>query len=173
MAKSIKPISSLTLGRPINNSIHLFDTNCNEVLMHIKELKTNKGIRTDDSPTKFIKFAANIITPFLVKFFNKCVRDGTYPDALKIAHVTPIHKSGPTDNCSNYRPISLLNQINKIFEKLIYKRLYSFLEKFNVLSVNQYGFRKNVNTAMAIYDLIENKICSLDEKNTPWLSTWT
>ena len=55
---------------------------------------------------------------------------GTYPDQLKIAKVIPIFKKGDKLLVSNYRPISLLSNINKIFEKLVYSRLYSFLELF-------------------------------------------
>ena len=84
---------------------------------------------------------------------------------MKIAKVIPLYKEGPKDECSNYRPISLLMHVNKVFEKLIHSRLYSFLQKNKVLNGNQYGFRKNSSTAFAIYDLIENKLKNLDEKN--------
>ena len=64
---------------------------------------------------------------------------GCYPDQLKIAHVIPIYKKkGKKDECQSYRPISLLGNINRLFEKLIYKRLYDYFNKFKILNVNQY-----------------------------------
>ena len=90
--------------------------------------------------------------------------NGCYPDQLKIAHVIPIYKKkGKKDECPSYRPISLLGNINRIFEKIIYKRLYNFFNKYNILNFNQYGFRKNHSTAMAIYDILESKLSNLDK----------
>ena len=88
---------------------------------------------------------------------------GCYPDVLKIAHVVPIHKDGSKDDCSNYRPISLLSNFNRIFEKIIYARIYKYFEKFNLLNYHQYGFRKQHSTNMAIYDILESKIGNLDK----------
>ena len=88
--------------------------------------------------------------------------EGRYPDSLKIAHVVPIHKKGSRDECSNYRPISLLSNFNRLFEKILYTRIYKYFEKFNLLNYNQYGFRKNHSTNMAAYDIIESKIADLD-----------
>ena len=58
--------------------------------------------------------------------FNVCLSESTYPDLLKIAKVVPIIKKGERDKITNYRPISLLSQFNKIFEKLLYIRIYSY-----------------------------------------------
>ena len=107
-----------------------------------------------------MKVSAYII---LACIFNYCILLGAYPSLLKVAKVIPLYKKGPKDECSNYRPISLLMHINKIFEKLIHTRMYSFLQKNKILNPNQYGFRKNNSTAFAIYDLIENKLKNLDE----------
>ena len=74
--------------------------------------------------------------------FNKAITTGQYPDALKIAKVIPLYKKGENTVISNYRPISLLSLLNKIFEKLLYCRLYKFLVKCNVLYKYQINFRK-------------------------------
>ena len=112
---------------------------------------------------KLLKLSSSIISDFLSFIFNKCIALGIYPSLLKVAKVIPLYKKGPKDECANYRPISLLMHINKVFEKLIHSRMYSFLEKHKILNQNQYGFRKNSSTAFAIYDLIENKLKNLDE----------
>ena len=75
--------------------------------------------------------------------------------ALSVLQIL-IHKGGQKDLCNNYRPISLLSPINKIFEKLLYRRLYSYIEQHNMLSEHQYGFRSGLSTSLAIYDIHEN-----------------
>ena len=90
------------------------------------------------------------------------MNEGCYPDTLKIAHIVPVHKKGNRDDCSNYRPISLLSNFNRLFEKIIYTRLYKYFEKYKLLNYNQYGFRKNHSTNMAAYDILESKIADLD-----------
>jgi len=84
--------------------------------------------------TKFIKYANPVISHFLSDVFNQCLSERIYPDALKIAEVIPIFKKDHRDKISNYRPISLLSQFNKIYEKMIYVRIYSYLIKFDLLS---------------------------------------
>ena len=89
-------------------------------------------------------------------FAYLCIREGTYPQSLKCAQVVPIYKGGPKDLCTNYRPISLLSPINKIFEKRIYSCLKTYLEQNSMLSSHQYGFRMGLITTLAIYDMQEN-----------------
>ena len=79
-----------------------------------------------------------IIEP-LAMLINKSMQQGVFPDKLKIAKIIPIYKSKDKDQFSNYRPISLLSSISKIYEKIIYKRLYNYIEP--VLYEKQFGFR--------------------------------
>ena len=90
------------------------------------------------------------------------VKSGINPDDLKIAKVVPIYKSGDTTKCTNYRPISVLSIINNIFEKILYKRLYDYLEKFEILYQNQYGFRKGHSTMHVLVELVGNIKNSID-----------
>ena len=69
---------------------------------------------------------------------------GEYPDSLELVRVIPIHKGGSTQVVNKYRSISLLSIFDKIIEKLMHKRLYTFLEKNNILFRNQFGFRKTI-----------------------------
>ena len=103
-----------------------------------------------------LKLCKSALSPFLAQIFKLCIRKDTYPKSLKCAQVVPIHKGGQKDLCNNYRPISLLSPINKIFEKLLYSRLYSYIEQHNVLSEHQCGFRSGLSTSLAIYDMHEN-----------------
>ena len=74
--------------------------------------------------------------------FNKSISDGMVPDDLKIAKIIPVYKSDDKKIVSNYRPISVLPAFSKILEKLVYNRLLDFINQHNLLSKNQYGFRK-------------------------------
>ena len=163
MADKIPDSENTVYSSRVEKSFVLSETTSEEIVKLIDRLNENKSCREDDIPVKFLKLSAHIISHFLAYIFNYCVLLGTYPSLLKVAKVIPLHKKGPKDECSNYRPISLLLHINKVFEKLIHTRMYRFLQKNKVLSPNQYGFRKNSSTAFAIYDLIENKLKNLDE----------
>ena len=163
MADKIPNVDSVNYSARLLQSFALQEVVVDEIANLIYALSDNKSCREDDIPVKFLKLSCSVIAPFLTNIFNKCITLGIYPDLLKTAKVIPLFKEGQKDECSNYRPISLLMHANKIFEKLIHKRLYSFLQKMNILDKNQYGFRKKHSTAYAIYDLIENKLKNLDD----------
>ena len=78
-----------------------------------------------------------------------------YPDPLKIAAIKPIHKSGNKKDIKNYRPISILPLINKLFEKLIVSRIDSFIERNNILCDSQFGFRRGKDTEQATLKLLD------------------
>ena len=80
---------------------------------------------------------------------------GTHPDILKIAKTIPVYKKGSRLTISNYRPISLLSNLNKIFEKVIFNRVYDFLEDYDLLYKYQFGFRKKHSTNHALISISE------------------
>ena len=83
------------------------------------------------------------------------MRTGTHPDCLKLAMVIPIHKKGSKLEVGNYRPISLLSNINKLLEKIVHVRTYSFLEKYKCLYKYQFGFRKKHSANNSLVDITE------------------
>ena len=95
-----------------------------------------------------------------------------FPDCLKIAKVFPLHNSGDKSISSNFRPISLLPTIAKIFEKLPQRRIISFLEKFKLLSGSQYGFRAKRSTVGAVLFLIELLRQKLSDKSVMSVCTF-
>ena len=100
------------------------------------------------------------------EIINMSFATGVYPDKLKIAKVIPIFKNkGEQLLVSNYRPISLLSNINKIFEKLVYSRLYSFLNLHNCIFELQFGFRAKHSTNHALFSLTEMIREALDNSN--------
>ena len=87
----------------------------------------------------------------LCRLFNLSIETSVFPDYLKCARVLPLSKGNDKINMSNYRPISVLNIYSKIFEKLVHKKLYNYLECKGILNESQYGFRENRGTTKASY----------------------
>ena len=87
---------------------------------------------------------------------------GTHPELLKIAKTIPVFKKGSRMTVSNYRPISLLSNLNKIFEKIIFNRVYNFLEEHEILYKYQFGFRKAHSTNHALISITEQVRNALD-----------
>ena len=84
------------------------------------------------------------------------IEEGHYPDSLKVARVTPIHKSGSKTQSNNYRPISILKSLNKIFERLLFLRLNNFVQSNNIMYKHQYGFSENKSTTDACMRVINS-----------------
>jgi hypothetical protein len=126
-----------------------------EVNFFIRKLKNSKGTGGLDLFTSLhLKLVSHIISDPLAIVFNKCIVEGYFPDELKIAKVIPIHKAGSPECLNNYRPISLLSLISKVFEKILKSRLQNFIDKHNLLTSSQYGFRTKSSTTLAVADFI-------------------
>ena len=123
-----------------------------KILEIIKELD-NKSVGPDSIPVKLLKLIPDLIVVPLCEIIHQSFTTGIFPDALKISKVIPIHKEGATDDLNNYRPISLLSIFDKIIEKLMHLRLYSFLQTHNILFEKQFGFRKNSSTSLALNEI--------------------
>ena len=140
------------LVEPNNKSMFMHRIQSEEIVSIINQLDTNKSL--SDIPTKFLKLIKFEISQQLSILLNECIKQGVYPDILKIARIVPVHKGGNSQLVNNFRPISILPVLNKIFEKLIYNRLLSFFNDCNILSDNQFGFRKFRDTQQATLKLI-------------------
>ena len=89
---------------------------------------------------------------------------GIFPNNMNIANVIPLYKANGKNEFTNYRPVSLLPQFSKILEKLFGIRLDSFIDRYNLLSSNQYGFRRNMSTSLALMELTEEITTALDDE---------
>ena len=133
-----------------------------EVLQIIQNLD-NKALGPKSIPLRMFKPIADIISTPLCAIINSSFSTGEFPELLKIAKVLPLHKGGSTQDLNNFRPISLLPIFDKIIEKIMHKKLYSFLESRNVLFKNQFGFRKGCSTVHALMDITEKIKESIDK----------
>lgn len=120
-----------------------------EVKKAINNLKYSNAMGYDGLSNELIKKIPKIV-PLLTKLFNKSLKEGIFPDSLKIAIVIPIYKKGDKKIVGNYRPISLLPTIAKIFETCIKNYLVNFLENKGYFSENQFGFRQNKSADLAL-----------------------
>lgn len=92
----------------------------------------------------------DLLTAPITHLMNLSLQHGVFPSRLKTANITPIHKGGPTEVTTNYRPISVLTTLSKLLEKLVYRRLIDFFTFNNVLSNSQFGFRKKHSCEMPL-----------------------
>ena len=109
----------------------------------------NKGDVIGDVSVICLKRNVNIFSQHITFLYNFSIVKEVYPDLLKIAGITPVYKSGTKNMIDNYRPISNLPILSKVFEKLTLIRLLSFVTRFHLLSDSQYGFRQGRSTTQA------------------------
>ena len=103
-------------------------------------MKKSLGFGSDGIASNFLKITFSVICNSICDIFNFSIFSGSFPDSWKIARVAPTFKGGKPDDRSNYRPISVLPVVSRLFEKLIYDQLYQYLDKHKYLASNQSGF---------------------------------
>ena len=140
-----------------------FDLTSNfEIINVTKNLKNCDSSGFDEIPTKVIKATIECIAEPLAAIINLAISSGIFPEKMKIAKVCPIFKSGNKGEVTNYRPISILTNFSKIFEKIIANRLISFIDKHKIISSAQFGFRKKHSTYMALMKLYDKVSQAID-----------
>ena len=155
------------LKNPNEHSIYLNETDPGEVANLIKKLDISKAGDIYGISPKLIKLAGDSFAHNLSLIFNKSINAGVFPHLLKVAIVVTIHKGESKMETANYRPISLLPIFGKIYEKIIFARLISFIDKHKILYNRQYGFQKDKSTEYALLDIVENIMNSLENKDSP------
>ena len=126
-----------------------------EIKKYISDMTASKETGPNSIPTNLLKQFTDELTEPLVTILNKSLKEGIFPDILKLASVCPIYKKSDRTNCANYRPISLLSNLSKIFEKAMYNRMELFLSEFDIIYKLQFGFRKKYSTEHAILSIVE------------------
>ena len=121
------------LDNPNPNTFLFHPCDSVEVENFINDLNISKASGPNGIPTKILHMISSEISLPLSTIFNIAIITSTHPDKLKLVNAIPVFKQGSRLEISNYRPISLLSNLNKIFEKILYKRIYSFIEKNETL----------------------------------------
>ena len=150
------------LNNPTENRFNFSVINVSEVLMIINKLKNKNSSGVDEISNKLLKSIGTELSKPLTIIINQCLLTGIFPDLLKIAKVKPLFKRGDVCQLNNYRPISLLPTISKVFERVIYSQLYTYFSDNNLLSEQQYGFRAQHSTELASVKLVDNIITQMD-----------
>ena len=135
-------------------SIYLEPTDPIEILEVINQLKDKAGGIDHIHSCVIKKLGIHVAKP-LTHIINLCIEQGIFPDHLKLAEIVPVYKKGDKSIETNYRPISLISNFAKILEKIIHKRLIKFLDKHQILSQMQFGFRKNIGTNFSLAYITE------------------
>ena len=133
-----------------------------EVLKLLEKLEVNKATGLDNLPSKFLKLAANILAPSLTFMFNQSISTGIVPTEWKLARVTPIFKKGARQDVNNYRPISIIPAVAKIFERIIYNQLYEYLNFNDLLANCQSGFRSIHSTLTSLLEATNSWSVNID-----------
>ena len=133
-----------------------------EISKALCKLRTKKSCGPDGLHPRFIRDVGSFIVTPLVHIINRSFQTGIVPSKIKVAKVKPLFKGGEKDLATNYRPISMLSVITKIMEGAMYKRVQSYLEKYKILSPDQYGFRCKRSTKGALIRFVHTVQQNLD-----------
>ena len=137
-----------------------------EIISIINNFNCNKAVGPHSIPNEILHLIKEIIADPLSSMVNLSFANGVYFQNLKTSKAIPVYKEkGSIQDCANYRPISLLSNINKIIEKIMHERLYNFLSIHNCIYENQFGFRRNHSTNHALISLTEHIRDALDNNS--------
>ena len=158
---SEKGVSSY-LKQQVVSSFEFKRTNDLDVEKMINDLAPKHSCGHDGLSANFIKQISGIISGPLTLIINQSLSTGVFPDRLKIAKVIPIFKKGDNHILDNYRPISLLPTVSKLFEKIVFRQLYKYLTENKLLFTSRYGFREFHSTELAALELVDRVFQYLD-----------
>jgi exonuclease III len=135
-----------------------------EIEIIIRNMESKESCGYDEISSRILKLSLPFIISPLTHICNAALNTGIFPNRLKYAIIKPIFKKGNKQDVSNYRPISLLTTFSKVFEKIIYNRLYNHFEINGILSQEQFGFRKQHTIEQAAFSLINSTLTALNNK---------
>ena len=142
------------ISEEVNDSIFVRPTDEVELKNVINNLR-NSSPGLDGIKANIVKNTTDIISSPLIQILNLSLQEGVFPTELKYAEVVPVYKSGPPNLINNYRPVSLLSCFSKIFERIMYSRIWKFINDQKLLYKFQFGFREGHNTSLALMVLLD------------------
>ena len=153
-----------------SNKTFSFDlVSSDTIFKEILSLDTKKATHSNDVPTKIVKANADLFSIFVSNAFNESVISGKFLSVLKLADVKPVHKKKSRLEKTNYRPVSLLPNISKVFERCMHRQISEYFE--TVLSKFQCGFRKGYSTQDCLLAMVENCKKSIRSRGRIWCLT--
>ena len=152
---------------PANSDFYFYSVNENDVIKAIDSLKSKSSCGIDRLSSKLLKALKSELACPIAQIFNKCIADGSFPDKLKTAKVLPIYKKQEKFMLQNYRPISILPSVSKVFEKLMHCQISKYFNDSQLHFPGQYGFRSFHSTELAVLEIVERVITQMDKKMIP------
>ena len=143
------------LNVPINDSFSFSTVTLDELTAVMNNLESSSPGH-DNIPISAYKNNIDILGVIILYICNKSLSQGIFPDQLKVAKITPVHKNGDRKCIGNYRPISVLNSFSKIIEKIVVNQLNNYLQFNSILSNCQFGFRAALSTENAIQKFLND-----------------
>ena len=134
----------------------------NEVRKLLEKLETKKSTGLDNLPPRMLKIAAGVLAPSLAFLFNQSISSGIVPTEWKLARVTPIFKKGKRQDVNNYRPISIIPAVAKVFEIIIYDQFFGYLNDNDLLVSCQSGFRSLHSTLTSLLEASNSWSVNID-----------
>ena len=157
LSNTLPSVDFTCLAPPVVVSCYFHPASWSEVVKIIKKLK-NTGNKILDIHPSVLKDNMILFGYQFMVLYNLSLEKVMFPNLLKIARVSPAHKSGDTNIIDNYRPISSLPLFSKIFERLTLDRMESFICRNNILTPCQFGFRRGRSTSLAIIKLVSHVV---------------
>ena len=155
------------LGTPTKTSFNFHCITEIETMKAIDTLENKSSSGHDGISNKIVKLLKNEISKPLTVIINQMLKTGIFPDSFKTSKIVPLFKKGDHGLLTNYRPISLLPTISKVFERVIYDQMYLYFNNNNLLADEQFGFRKNHSTEYAAIKLVDHISNEMESGKTP------
>ena len=155
------------LTTPSNNKFQFSTITAATIIETIDSLKPKTSCNLDRISSKLLKYIKNEVASPLSKIFNQSVSQSIFPSLLKSAMVLPIYKSKENNLFSNYRPISILSSVSKVFEKIMFNQMTEYLSELKLFYKSQYGFRKDHSTELATLELVDRLTYAMDRNQLP------
>ena len=147
-----------------HNSLFLSPTTTQEIVKLVSRLLNKCSSGHDNISNILLKEIIDQLAPALEQVSNKSVTLGEFPTLMKLAEVVPLYKSKEHFIETNYRPISLLTTMSKVLEKIVYQRVYNFLQDTGQIYDNQYGFRANHSCEHAIGQVVGSLVKNMENR---------
>ena len=155
-------ISKIKERIKVSEKFTFLETDLEEIKTQIKDLNTNKPTTCNSIPAKVLVNCDDICSEHITNIYNNSISECNFPVPLKSADITPVHKKDDTTKKNNYRPVSILLSVSKIFERNMYNQIYTYMNKY--LSPYLCGFRKGYSAQHCLMVMLERWRKALDNK---------
>lgn len=155
------------LKSPVQTNFQFKRIDIDTVIKAIDSLKPKTSFSQDRISNKLLKYIKYEIAWPLMELINYTFALGIFPNTLKIAKVTPLYKKNENYMFDNYRPVSVLSSVSKVYERIMHDQIYNHFNGLNLFYNSQYGFRSNHSTEYALLELTDRIITEMDNNNIP------